>query len=72
MTTQDTAWVIMSNDRPQGVHLGTEAEADAACRRLATEHYQECCAHMSMQSYRARWYWRTYAVRWGGDSGHMD
>ena len=60
MTTQ-TAWVIMSNDRPQGVHLGTEWEAEIACQILARKHRNECCAHMSAQSYRAREYWRTYA-----------
>jgi len=68
MTAQTTqTWVIMANDRPQGVHIGTESGAKAACQDLARKHRQECCAHMSMQSYRAAWYWRTYAVRHTGE-----
>ena len=65
--TSQTAWVIMANDHPQRVHLGTEAEAEAACQRLATEHRNAWYAYMGEQSYRARWYWRTYAVRHTGE-----
>lgn len=58
-----TAWVIMANDRPRGVHLGSKVGAQAACERLRKEHYMNTCScgqTMSRQAYRAIWYWRVY------------
>lgn len=57
-----TAYVIMANDYPEGVHIcDDEGEAKAIMEAKRKQHFRErYAAQMSYESYKQQIFWRVY------------